>query len=497
MVDRPRTLLALTPLLLAASLLAEPFDSRLFRMEGGGGAAVTCNGVDLFRLSSGGGGYTAVQRAAIIARRLNEIMGEQDITPTAFKTGTSKGEVVLQYQSSSGQAPEVLLTVDHQTARTAIGAHGSRERLAAWWLALLRDHICLILGKEPVFTAAVPVGAVFGKAHGELDTMGGRPTTEAITEALRSLTPQEIGELSGAAGSVPSDFDADRVEIILTGGGKPAPEPRRREAVLPTDKGGSAAAGSSASPRSEAPTEASAAEKPVGPSSPEALSTRPLLGLDLETMPEKVEVGTEVKLLVRLFWATVTAEAKLETQPVLDAAMAARFEIDEKAIASPVWFRPGLAKGSYEAKAIFDKAGHAIVKIGILTPDAETRAITRTLQVAPASKPGAKVVEVKETPTGGGTAKVVTPGRKSPRDYVDLSVKADSVEAKWTLTDPAPLTVTFTLEDGAGTPLQRKVRQTAPFEAKFRRQPNATTLTVTCDYESGVRSQVSFPLEGK
>lgn len=182
---------------------ADHFGYRRAVVGGQERGVVTSHGMALFQIASAAGGRSPVQRAQAVARRLEDSLDTDD--PRFFSVGFQNGELVIQQQEQSDLLPHVIVTIDRRLAPP-----GDAERLAQWWLALLRDHLALALGERPRFTAGTPIGAVFAKVYSELGAPHTRIAAEDIARAMDALTDGDRDILQSAAVGVPDSFDPGR-----------------------------------------------------------------------------------------------------------------------------------------------------------------------------------------------------------------------------------------------------------------------------------------------
>ena len=211
-------------LLFPTAARAEHFLSRRVVENGKERGIVVSHGMDLFDFRIAAGGNGPAHRSEIVAERLEDISESPSIDPESIGIGTSNGVVVLQQQGQGESSPHIILTIDR-----AMASQESVEKLARWWLALLRDHLALAAGKPPTYTAGTPINAVFKKIYSEL----GEPDRardlgqdrsragSALSCGARNLQPR------GLTGSGPLLTGATRKQrrIMLRTEGTPAEQP--------------------------------------------------------------------------------------------------------------------------------------------------------------------------------------------------------------------------------------------------------------------------------
>ena len=174
--------------------LADHFDARGVPGKGGHThGIVRAHYETLFEITTGAGGYTPLERAQIIAKRLDGILDAgQDLDPVLFAIDRVRGMmcVVQRRQASGEDGAQVIVTIERGLARS----YGvSPTVLAEWWLALLRDHMLLAIAQPPRYLIDTHLGEVFTTVH-ELANRAQAEEEERheqIELALRQLTSHE------------------------------------------------------------------------------------------------------------------------------------------------------------------------------------------------------------------------------------------------------------------------------------------------------------------
>ncbi len=128
-----------------------------------GKAVITLADIPCFTVIGSLGGLNPLERAEVIADRLNRLAKEPEIKVENFVPSVEKGTIVVLYQE--GEKSISLLTVDAKTARSVSGSHKSRIRLAQWWTALLRDMFLLLRNQPPFYTTQTSFGQLLQEAY--------------------------------------------------------------------------------------------------------------------------------------------------------------------------------------------------------------------------------------------------------------------------------------------------------------------------------------------
>ncbi len=196
--------------LLGSPASAGHFAYRVERVDGQERGVISSHRMDLFVITTTAGGFSPARRAQIIAGRLDTLSEAHEFSPEMFSVGFRNGMVIIQQQQHGEHLPHTVVTIDPRLA----GKSGV-ERLARWWLALLRDHVALAVGQVPTDTIGTPVGEVFQKLYAQLETPPGRVTGEEIEDTLLTLTQADLKVFYSAASKVPDTFDPDRVVVLI------------------------------------------------------------------------------------------------------------------------------------------------------------------------------------------------------------------------------------------------------------------------------------------
>lgn len=210
-VGRSLVLLALLVGIGRPAALADHFEARRADIDGRDAGVVMGHQTDLFVITTSAGGLSATRRAEILADRLEQLAHARDLSLKDFRVGSRNGETVLLQQEDDDHPARILLTIDR-----GLASDGDVDRLANWWLALLKDHLALAQGREPIYTEGTPVGQVFHKLYESL----GRPTEPVdwrdIDHAFENLSGADQRVLDAACAAVPSTFrrskEVDREE---------------------------------------------------------------------------------------------------------------------------------------------------------------------------------------------------------------------------------------------------------------------------------------------
>jgi hypothetical protein len=143
--------LALAFVVPAAAFAARPhFDWDEDASNGGG--LVRMDGKILFEIREPAGGWQPVERAEIVAGRLERLYPW--IKPDKVRVGKMNNETVVEViapkSGSRGQMGHYLIvTVDEATARD-LGK--TKWLLAHWWRDLFRDYVRIAQGRKPTAT---------------------------------------------------------------------------------------------------------------------------------------------------------------------------------------------------------------------------------------------------------------------------------------------------------------------------------------------------------
>lgn len=206
--------------MLTVSLRAESFFD--YEKKYDGSALVTTCGMNLLLISDKAGNLAPVERAKVVAERLNYLFQTGNVSADALRVGYYNGQVVLEYLLPGSQ-PYLIVTVDSNIAKRFHGADGSRTTLAYWWLAMLRDHMLLAEGREPLYTVPYGTGYVFERIYMEAVKdpryNGGPISMPVLMDAITNLNRNDPGfksDFERLYSSVPSDFTLSSANNIDT-----------------------------------------------------------------------------------------------------------------------------------------------------------------------------------------------------------------------------------------------------------------------------------------
>ena len=194
-----------------------PFSSYPFQETSGGHGgshqhyALAVSGVPIFILRSEASYPRIFDRAREAAELLNQIVGEQ---PVGVFLASSEPNPAVWYRATDSQPPLLILTVRGGYViayqRRSLGII-SKDRLAAYWAALLNDYTQLfVFGRAPRDLAALHLGKTLSLIHEKLasPTKGeaslGEPTT--MLQVLDHLTGEDKEHLLELATRVPAEF---------------------------------------------------------------------------------------------------------------------------------------------------------------------------------------------------------------------------------------------------------------------------------------------------
>lgn len=364
---------------------ASHFTARRRELGGREQGIVASHGMDLFEIDSVAGGYSPARRAEIIAARLEDLAASHQMTPEVFGVGFRNGEVIIQQQEHSLHLPHIVATVDRHMAHRYPGAHGSVERLARWWLALLRDNLCLAIGRMPVYTTGTPVGEVFQKVYAQLGNPSQPVSSEAIDRALSELPAVQRQAFRNAAGSVPESYSPDRVIVIVT------PPSSSRE----QGRGSETSPPSSAEPTSGAPTPGArpsveASAQPAGPAPNVRQTGKYRLTLSLDPDPPAAGGATDIEL--KVVDTSPSGSTTGGEVPVAGAAVEGWF-LTEGQAPSAVLPRRADAEdeaGLYGWYVKWQTPGRYRLAVEVKTTGGETIRAEFPVAVVPAAKPAAQ-----------------------------------------------------------------------------------------------------------
>lgn len=355
--EKPRLALLLVPcaLLFASSARAEHFTFRRDMSSGQERGIVVSHGMDLFEITTAAGGIPPVRRAEIIAERLENLANWHTFTPAMFSIGFRNGEVILQQMEHAAHLPHIIVTVDRQMARRA---GGDVERLAQWWLALLRDHLSLANGKPPLYSAGTPVGALFQRVYADL----GRPMrpvqAEEVMRAVAALPASDREVFAAAARAVPAAYLPDRQITLDTLGPAGAAHHEEEDAEKPEDE----------SERRRRETQAAGMDNGRVKVSGDYIVT-------LLTKPQLIPVGKPTTVYVKLLNATTGEEI------VGGAELRGWFTKERQKPTSPIPAVFDNRAGAYGFDVTFDTAGAYRLTIGAIIADGDVFKVALDLPV--------------------------------------------------------------------------------------------------------------------
>jgi hypothetical protein len=182
-----------------AALAFDVFGTRVVQRKDKKCGVVTSFDAPLFVISEPAGGYTVEQRVVIVAGRLNTLHKAKELAPSNIGAGMVNGENAVFYVDPHG-VKQPIVTADPFVASDA-GV--SRERLAEWWAALLKDHLSIALGIKPRYTTGTPTGKIFERIF---VITKGQTTPEALQRVKTQLTPAEKRHLNRTAWRVDPEF---------------------------------------------------------------------------------------------------------------------------------------------------------------------------------------------------------------------------------------------------------------------------------------------------
>ena len=175
--------------------------------------ALAVSGLPIFILRSEARYPRIFDRAREAAELLNQIVGEQ---PAGVFLASSEPNPAVWYRTTDSESPLLLLTVGGGDViayqRRSLGII-SKDRLAAYWAALLNDYTQLfVFGRAPRDLAALHLGKTLSLIHekfasptkGEGKASLGEPTT--MLQVLDHLTGEDKEHLLELATRVPAEF---------------------------------------------------------------------------------------------------------------------------------------------------------------------------------------------------------------------------------------------------------------------------------------------------
>lgn len=167
------------------------------------GSLVSNQGIPLIQQTQTAGGLTPVERAEVVAQRLNDLSATDTLQAELILVRlVDNTATVFASPLSNGGFGQVLATVDGKTA-AQFGFENEPGLLAFWWRDVLRDHVLIISGKPPIYTTpyAQPMQRLYGLCRSQ-----GVPTPKTIENALSQLSPAEKDALQSLYINVPSNY---------------------------------------------------------------------------------------------------------------------------------------------------------------------------------------------------------------------------------------------------------------------------------------------------
>lgn len=192
-------LTAATVWLANAAFAAEVFESKMVTRVGRSFGVVTSFTAHLFVISKPAGGYTVEQRSTIVSQRLNDILKEKELAPDTIASGIVNHQNAVYYTDRAGVKHPIITADPYVATDAGVG----RETLAAWWAALLKDHLSIALGVRPRYTTGTETGKVFDRIF---EITKGETTEEAFSHIAEALSPKDKRHLMRTAWKVDSGF---------------------------------------------------------------------------------------------------------------------------------------------------------------------------------------------------------------------------------------------------------------------------------------------------
>lgn len=196
------TMITATLLMLMAALPADrpQFDWEQDQATGGG--LVTMDGNVLFEIREPAGGWQPIERAEIVAGRLERLYPW--IKPGNVRVGRMNHETVVELLAPKAGAPRgrpaqlgrfLIVTVDEATAKEL---RKTKWLLAHWWRDLFRDYIRIAHGRKPSVTYRFS-GAVrqYWDANVNTGFQGGK-ALEAMPRASRRALKRQYRNVPAA-----------------------------------------------------------------------------------------------------------------------------------------------------------------------------------------------------------------------------------------------------------------------------------------------------------
>lgn len=461
---------------------AAPFETHKERIGGRDYGIVTANGVDLLAIASVAEGKPPLERAVLAATSLNDLAWIHQLQPEVFTMKTDRGIVRLEQSSIKDLKAHVILDLDRNFANLYPGAQGNPERLGAWWLALLKDHISLINGVRPEFTLGTAVGDLFQKLYEQLGPSETPHSKEEATNAVKQLTDEEVTSLRLASRSVPKEFDPERAKLLadVIRTKVPSTTPKEKETT-------SSPTSIASAPEVHEKKEASR-QTVVVAIGEEAGVGDYRIGMRLEPMPPVA--GREARVAVRV-------RSKTTDQAVHNAMVALGLQ---QGPTDPPSVRPKVLEmksdtGEYVTSCLFQSAGKTTIHVVVWQAGENPAAAGFSVEVAQAPKEP----PVAEEPSQG-QPKVAEPSpsgepnTEALRNQVSIEMtEAGLLRVNWKQADPPPSRAIFILKNSAGEEFARQTDPTEPFFGIFKNFRSAKTIQVQLLYANGVSASVALP----
>jgi hypothetical protein len=203
------------------------------------------------------------------------------------------------------------------------------ERLAQWWLALLRDHLALADGRPPLHTQGTPIGDLFQKLYRALGSPSSPVSHSEVNRVVAELSPKEQGMFRLGARLVPSPFssDAERTAEATPSRGKTA-VPHSEESAAGRERH-SAEEYQDAWPVSDVSAEDQERTAQESPPPVQGASVAKRYRVRLTVAPARPVAGQETTCILRIYEVARDA-AKAETRiPLQGAKVRGWFTLEE------------------------------------------------------------------------------------------------------------------------------------------------------------------------
>lgn len=204
----------------AALLEDGPFSSYAFEETGMGHhlhRALAVRGIPILILRSEAGHHSVTDRAREATGRLNRAVVDR---PGGFFVAMGEPDVAVWYRTGASDPPVRILELSRGDViayqRRSLGPV-SRQRLAAYWAALLSDYTQLfVLGRAPTELTRSHLGETLDRIYEKLrsssvEETGAPPDeTRVILEVLDHMTGEDKEHLLELATRVPAEFGENR-----------------------------------------------------------------------------------------------------------------------------------------------------------------------------------------------------------------------------------------------------------------------------------------------